>query len=55
MADYVANAIWKKYNYKNEQLTKKIPKLYRTFISKFPYKLFANNPSLKQINHINYK
>ncbi len=50
MADYVANLIWKKYNYKNDKLIDRIPKYYRTFVSKFLYKLFENNPSLKEIN-----
>lgn len=48
MADYVANLIWKKYNCQNESLSRRISQLYRTYISKFPFKLFGNNPSLKQ-------
>ena len=49
MADYVANLLWKKYNCKYEDLSRRVPQLYRTYISKFPYKLFDNNPSLKEI------
>ena len=49
MADYVANLIWKKYNCLNEGLSRKIPQFYRTYISKFPFKLFGNNPSLKHL------
>lgn len=49
MADYVANLIWKKYNCVNEDLSRRIPQYYRTYISKFPFKLFGNNPSIKQV------
>lgn len=49
MADYVANLLWKKYNCINEDLSRRIPQFYRTYISKFPFKLFGNNPSLKKI------
>lgn len=50
MADYVANMFWKKYNLSNEKITKRILKLYKTRISKFPLRLFGQNPSLKEIN-----
>ena len=50
MADYVANLVWKKYNCLNEKLSRRVPQFYRTYISKFPLKLFGNNPSLKIIN-----
>lgn len=53
MADYVANLIWKKYNCENEKLSKRVPQIYRTYISKFPLKLFGNNPSLKLKEHQN--
>ena len=49
MADYVANLVWKKYNRENEKLSKKVPKYYKTYISKFPLKLFGSNPSIKKI------
>lgn len=49
MADYVANLIWKKYNCTNEDLSRRVPQFYRTYISKFPFKLFGNDPSLKMI------
>ena len=49
MADYVANLVWKKYNRENEKLSKKAPKYYKTYISKFPLKLFDSNPSIKKI------
>ena len=49
MADYVANLLWRKYNCINEDLSRRVPQLYRTYISKFPYKLFGSNPSLKEI------
>lgn len=52
MADYVANLFWKKYNLKNEDLSRRVNKYKRTFISKFPYKLFGNNPSLKKLAEI---
>lgn len=48
MADYVANLIWKKYNCDNEDLSRRVSQYYRTYISKFPIKLFGKNPSLKQ-------
>ena len=50
MADYVANMFWKKYNLPNEKMTKRILNLYKTRISKFPLRLFGQNPSLKEIN-----
>ena len=53
MADYVANIIWKKYNCVNEDLSRRVPQFYRTYISKFPFKLFGNNPSLKDIQQEN--
>lgn len=49
MADYVANFVWKVYNGKGENLFRKVPQYYRTYISKFPFKLFGNNPTLKQL------
>lgn len=49
MADYVANLLWRYYNCTNEALSKRIPQFYRTYISKFPYKLFGNEPTLKAI------
>lgn len=50
MADYIANLIWKKYNCSNEDLSRRVSQYYRTYISKFPLKLFGNNPSLKELN-----
>ena len=55
MADYVANLVWKKYNCVNEDLSRRIPQYYRTYISKFPIKLFGHNPTLKQLNQKNDK
>ena len=49
MADYVANLVWKKYNCPNENLSRRVSQYYRTYISKFPFKLFGSNPSLKQL------
>ena len=49
MADYVANLIWTKYNSKNDDLSRRIVHLNRTYISKFPYRSFGNNPSWKEI------
>ena len=49
MADYVANLLWRKYNCINEDLSRRVPQIYRTYISRFPFKLFGNNPSLKTI------
>lgn len=49
MADYVTNMIWKKHNCQNEDLSRRVPIYYKTYISKFPLKLFGNNPSLKQL------
>ena len=49
MADYVANLFWKKYNRANENLSRRVPQFYRTYISKFPFKLFSKNSSLKKI------
>ena len=50
MADYVANLFWKHYNCKNEELSKRVNNLNKTYISKFPYKLFGKNPSLKKLS-----
>lgn len=47
MADYVANLIWKKYNRINENLSNKITNYNKIYLSKFPYKLFGINPSLR--------
>ncbi len=55
MADYVANLIWKKYNCPNEKLSKRITQYYRTYISKFPFKLFGNTPTLRQKEQENAK
>ena len=52
MADYVANLIWKKYNRKNEKLSRRISKYQKTYISRFPLRLFGNNPSLKAIKKV---
>lgn len=49
MADYVANLVWKKHNRPNEDLSRRISQYYRTYISKFPFKLFGHNPSIKQL------
>jgi len=49
MADYVANLIWRKYNCVNEDLSRRVPQYYRTYISKFPFKLFGINPTLKEL------
>ncbi|MCI5677676.1 MAG: DUF3800 domain-containing protein [Candidatus Faecisoma sp.] len=49
MADYVANLVWKKHNRPNEDLSRRVPQYYRTYISKFPFKLFGHNPSIKQL------
>ena len=48
MADYVANLQWKKYNCEKEDLSRRINNYYKTYVSKFPLKLFGNNPSLKE-------
>ena len=48
MADYVANLVWRKYNCVNEDLSRRVPQYYRTYISKFPFKLFGINPTLKE-------
>lgn len=48
MADYVANLVWKNYNRQNKKLSKKVSKYYRTYISKFPIKLFGVDPTLRQ-------
>ncbi len=50
MADYVANMFWKKFNCKNEKLSDKVPQQYRTYMSKFPIKLFGNEPTLRQLD-----
>ncbi len=49
MADYIANLVWKKYNCPKEDLSRRVSQYYRTYISKFPFKLFENNPTLKQL------
>lgn len=49
MADYVANLIWKKYNCVNEDLSRRVSQYYRTYISKFPFKLFGKIPTLREI------
>lgn len=49
MADYVANMIWKKFNKENESLSRRVSQYYRTYISRFPYKSFGQNPSLRQL------
>ena len=49
MADYVANLVWKKHNRPNEDLSRRVPQYYITYISKFPFKLFGHNPSIKQL------
>lgn len=49
MADYVANLVWRKYNCVNEDLSRRVPQYYRTYISKFPFKLFGINPTLKEL------
>lgn len=49
MADYVANLVWKKYNCPNEKLSRRVPQYYKTCISRFPFKLFGHNPSIKQL------
>lgn len=55
MADYVANFIWKKFNCEKENLSRRVPQYYRTYISKFPFKLFGNNPTLRQLEEENKK
>lgn len=55
MADYVANLVWRKYNCEKEDLSRRVPQFYRTYISKFPFKLFGNNPTLKQLEKENLK
>ena len=49
MADYIANLVWKKYNKKNEDLSRRISEYHKTYISKFPFKTFGKNPSIRQI------
>ena len=49
MADYVANLVWKKYNCSNERLSRRVNQYYKTYISKFPLKLFGCNPSIRQL------
>ena len=49
MADYVANLVWKKYNQEKENLSRRVSQYYRTYISKFPFRLFGHTPTLKQI------
>ena len=55
MADYVANLIWKKFNCEKNDLSSRVPQYYRTYISKFPFKIFGNNPTLKQLEEDNNK
>ena len=55
MADYIANLVWRKYNCEKEDLSRRVPLFYRTYISKFPFKLFGNNPTLKQLKNENLK
>ena len=52
MADYVANLVWKKYSRSNEDLSRRVSKYYKTYISKFPIKLFGHNPSIKQLEEL---
>lgn len=49
MADYVANLVWKKYNRVNENLSRRVSQYDKTYVSKFPFKLFGHNPSIKQL------
>lgn len=49
MADYVANLMWKKFNLPNDKLSKRITKLSKTYISKFPINKFGKNPSLRKL------
>lgn len=49
MADYVANLMWKKYNVLDNNLVRRVPKAYKTYISKFPIKKFGNNPTYKEL------
>ena len=49
MADYIANLVWKKYNLPNENLSKRIAQYNKIYTSKFPFKSFGNNPSLRKI------
>ena len=49
IADYVANLVWKKYNQEKENLSRRVSQYYRTYISKFPFRLFGHTPTLKQI------
>lgn len=49
MADYVANLVWKKYNQEKENLSRRVSQYYRTYILKFPFRLFGHTPTLKQI------
>jgi len=49
MADYVANMFWKKYNWeKSEKFIKKVKKIRKTYISRFPLKEFGLNPSFEE-------
>lgn len=53
MADYVANFIWQKYNKPStEDLSRRIKQSYKTYISKFPYKKFGDNPSLRETEEL---
>mgnify|MGYP003561176789 CR=1 FL=1 len=47
--DRVKTPILKPIEFKNEDLSRRVPIYYKTYISKFPLKLFGNNPSLKQL------
>ena len=53
MADYIANLVWKKYNCPKEDLSRRVSQYYRTYISKFPLKLFGINPTLKELEEAN--
>lgn len=50
MADYLANFIWKKYSKPaTEKISRKITRYYKTYVSKFPFKKFGNNPTVKEL------
>ncbi|MBR1413528.1 MAG: DUF3800 domain-containing protein [Bacilli bacterium] len=53
MADYVANMMWKITNGNNKELLEKVPEYDKTYTSKFPFKLFGVDPSLKKLKEIN--
>ncbi len=54
MADYIANMFWKKYNSPKIEITSRIKKIKKIYISKFPYKDFGKNPSLREKTIVNY-